>query len=141
MTKALVPLAEGAEEMEAVICIDTLRRAGSAQGFAVEDLNTFLVGEERVSSTRIRDALARGELAEAAHYLGRPYRICGRVAHGDARGRTIGFPTANVDLHRRVSPLRSSSRGVAARRLQVRRIVVVLYMPCFFRNEFLGRVR
>lgn len=86
--------------------IDLLRGVGREHGFEVENMNTFLVAEERVSSTRIREALARGDLQQAAHYLGRPYRICGRVAHGDKRGRTIGFPTANIDLHRRVSPLR-----------------------------------
>jgi riboflavin kinase / FMN adenylyltransferase len=79
---------------------------GGEHGFAVENLHTVTHGEERVSSTRVREALARGELELARHLLGRPYRICGRVAHGDKRGRTIGYPTANVDLHRRASPLR-----------------------------------
>ena len=86
--------------------IGLLRRVAWEHGFGIENMNTFAVGEERVSSTRIRDALARGDLELAAHNLGRPYRICGRVAHGDERGRTIGFPTANIDLHRKVSPLR-----------------------------------
>ncbi len=85
--------------------MNMLCTAGQRHGFGVENMNTFLVGEERVSSTRIREALARGDLEQAAHNLGRPYRICGRVAHGDERGRSIGFPTANVDLHRKVSPL------------------------------------
>ncbi len=85
--------------------IALLRQVGQEQGFQVENMNTFLVGDERVSSTRIREALARGDLEQAAHNLGRPYQICGRVVRGDARGRTIGFPTANIDLHRRVSPL------------------------------------
>jgi riboflavin kinase/FMN adenylyltransferase len=101
--------------------IALLRRVGKEQGFQVENMNTFLVGEERVSSTRIREALARGDLELAAHNLGRPYRICGRVAHGDARGRTIGFPTANIDLHRRVSPLNGvyavSVQGLSETRL------------------------
>jgi riboflavin kinase/FMN adenylyltransferase len=79
---------------------------GAEHGFAVEDLHTITHGEERISSTRIREALARGELDLARHLLGRPYRICGRIGHGDKRGRTIGFPTANINLHRRVSPLR-----------------------------------
>jgi len=86
--------------------IDLLRQIGREHDFVVENMNTFAVGDERVSSTRIREALAEGDLRLAAHYLGRHYRICGRVAHGDARGRSIGFPTANIDLHRRVSPLR-----------------------------------
>jgi riboflavin kinase/FMN adenylyltransferase len=46
-----------------------------------------------------------GDLQGATQCLGRPYRICGRVGHGAKLGRTIGFPTMNVDLHRRVSPL------------------------------------
>jgi riboflavin kinase/FMN adenylyltransferase len=86
--------------------IEMLRTVGHMHGFAVENMNTYVVGEERVSSTRIREALANGELEEAGRYLGRPYRICGRVGHGDQRGRTIGFPTANINLHRKVSPLR-----------------------------------
>ncbi len=82
-----------------------LQRMGVAHGFAVEDLHTITHGAERVSSTRIRETLARGELDLARHLLGRPYRICGRVGHGNKRGRSIGFPTININLHRRVSPL------------------------------------
>jgi len=85
--------------------IGMLRTVGKEHDFAVENMNSFVVGEERVSSTLIREALAKGELETASHYLGRPYRICGRVAHGDERGRSIGFPTANINLHRKVSPL------------------------------------
>jgi riboflavin kinase/FMN adenylyltransferase len=83
-----------------------LEEMGREHGFAVEDLLTITHGEERVSSTRIREALARGDFELARHLLGRPYRICGRVGHGDKRGRSIGYPTANLNLHRRVSPLR-----------------------------------
>lgn len=83
-----------------------LQQAGATQGFGVENLDTVAHAEDRISSTGIRAALAAGDLAKAAACLGRPYRICGRVGHGDKRGRTIGFPTLNVDLHRRVSPLR-----------------------------------
>ena len=83
-----------------------LEAVGNAHGFAVENLNTVTHGEERISSTRIRDALGRGDFNLARHMLGRPFRIYGRVGHGDKRGRTIGFPTLNLNLHRRVSPLR-----------------------------------
>lgn len=87
-----------------------LRQMGSqaartGQGFAVENLHTVTHGEERISSTRIREALARGDLEQARLLLGRPYRIAGRVAHGDKRGQALGFPTANLNLHRRRSPL------------------------------------
>jgi riboflavin kinase/FMN adenylyltransferase len=66
---------------------------------------TLRIQGERVSSTWLRDALAAGDLATATELLGRPYRICGRIAHGDKRGRTIGFPTANIHLHRRSTAL------------------------------------
>ena len=82
-----------------------LCRAGSAHGFQVVNMHTFAVEGGRVSSTRIREALADGDLRAAERLLGRPYRMSGRVAHGDKRGRTIGFPTANIFLHRKVSPL------------------------------------
>jgi riboflavin kinase / FMN adenylyltransferase len=88
---------------------DLLRAMGhqaEAGGFAVENLHTITHGEERISSTRVREALARGDLEQARHLLGRPYRMQGRVGHGDKRGRVIGFPTANIDLHRRMIPLR-----------------------------------
>lgn len=78
----------------------------SAQfGFEVTDTRSFLLDDKRVSSTLVRNALASGELAQAAKLLGRQYYMCGRVAHGDKRGRSIGFPTANIYLHRRSSPL------------------------------------
>lgn len=83
-----------------------LETMGREHGFAVEDLHTVTHGDERVSSTRIREALAHGDFDLARHLLGRPYRICGRVGHGNKRGRSIGYPTANLNLHRRVSPLR-----------------------------------
>jgi riboflavin kinase/FMN adenylyltransferase len=79
---------------------------GTGNGFAVENLRTIKHNDERISSTRIRELLAGGDFEQATHLLGRAYRICGRVAHGDRRGRTIGYPTANINLHRRVSPLR-----------------------------------
>ncbi|MFW5909765.1 MAG: bifunctional riboflavin kinase/FAD synthetase [Thiohalospira sp.] len=84
---------------------ETLEAAGTEHGFAVERTRTFSLAGGRVSSTRVRDALTAGELETAAELLGRPYRLCGRVVHGDQRGRTIGFPTANVPLYRRKRPL------------------------------------
>jgi len=96
-----------------------LRKMGREHGFAVENLHTITDGDKRVSSTRIREALARGDFAFAHRLLGRTYRICGRVEHGDKRGRNIGFPTANLNLRRLVSPLRGvyavMVRGIADR--------------------------
>jgi len=82
-----------------------LQEAGRRAGFEVVNTSTFWHGDNRVSSTRIRDALASGDLHAAQSMLGRPYRICGRVAPGQQRGRTIGFHTANIHLHRLVSPV------------------------------------
>ncbi|MDX1654047.1 MAG: bifunctional riboflavin kinase/FAD synthetase [Candidatus Competibacteraceae bacterium] len=82
-----------------------LCRAGKEHGFTVEDTHTYDLDGGRVSSTRVRQALARGDLELAARLLGRTYAMAGRVAHGDKLGRTLGFPTANIHLHRRVIPL------------------------------------
>lgn len=82
-----------------------LQQAGREHGFDVVNMHTFNIEGERVSSTRIRQALASGDLQSAEKLLGRPYRMCGRVAHGDKIGRTIGIPTANIHLHRKVSPV------------------------------------
>ena len=79
----------------------TLAAAGKALGFAVAILPQVADDGERVSSTRVREALARGELSEAARLLGRSYSITGRVIPGAKRGRALGFPTANIRLARR----------------------------------------
>lgn len=83
-----------------------LHGAGIKYGFQVAAMHSFTVDGVRVSSTRIREALAKDDLAGAEKLLGRSYRMCGRVVHGDERGRTIGFPTANIHLHRKSSPVR-----------------------------------
>jgi riboflavin kinase/FMN adenylyltransferase len=83
-----------------------LERMGAAHAFSVQSLPTVAEGDHRISSTRIRKALLDGDLQHAASCLGRRYRIAGRVAHGHKRGRTIGFPTMNIGLLRRSTPLR-----------------------------------
>lgn len=75
-------------------------------GFTVEDSQPFLVGGARVSSTKIRECLAQGDLDQVTELLGRPYQLSGRVIHGDKRGRGIGFPTANIRVKNRKSPIR-----------------------------------
>lgn len=82
-----------------------LQQAGERHGFQVVNMHTFAVDNMRVSSTRIRQALKAGDLLLAEKLLGRPYRMSGRVAHGDKRGRTMGFPTANIHLRRCKVPL------------------------------------
>jgi len=85
--------------------VESLRAAARANGFEVEVMEPVLVEGSRVSSTRVREALAGARFADAARLLGRTYGICGRVLHGAKRGRAMGFPTANVRLARPRAPL------------------------------------
>lgn len=73
--------------------------------FTILSIESHCIDDQRVSSTLIREALANDQLAEADKMLGRPYTLCGRVSHGAKRGRGIGFPTANIHLKRRQTPL------------------------------------
>ncbi|GAA5138706.1 bifunctional riboflavin kinase/FAD synthetase [Thalassotalea piscium] len=82
-----------------------LLAAGKRFNFTVSDTASFKLENCRISSTEIRKALVEGNLADAEKMLGRPYAIIGRVFHGDKRGRELGFPTANILLKRRVSPV------------------------------------
>lgn len=84
---------------------DFLARAGERQGFEVTRMPTVAEGGERISSTRIRDALAQRDLATAERLLGRRFAISGRVAHGDRIGRELGWPTVNLPFHRTQPPL------------------------------------
>ena len=70
------------------------------KNFDVYTTDSHVVDGIRVSSTLIRNSLAKGEITKANHYLGRPYTISGRVVHGDSRGKKLGFPTINIELHR-----------------------------------------
>lgn len=72
----------------------------------MEDNRSLQLNDRRISSTAIRQALSEDNLALAEKLLGKPYRIYGRVAHGNKLGRTIGFPTANIYLHRQVNPIK-----------------------------------
>jgi len=84
---------------------DTLTEAGKQFGFQVVSMHTFEIDGERVSSTRIRLALEKGDMLTAEKLLGRSYRMSGRVAHGEKLGRELGYPTANIHLHRQASAL------------------------------------
>lgn len=75
--------------------IDTLRRLGEDYGFRTETIDEVGRGG-RYSSSRIREQLTSGDVAEAADQLGRYHAVHGTVVHGDARGRDLGFPTANL---------------------------------------------
>lgn len=80
-----------------------MQQMGQRHGFDVAHLSSFTVGHARVSSTRIRAALAAGDMRTAACMLGRPYRVSAYVRRGQALGRTLGYPTANLCLKRKVA--------------------------------------
>ncbi|MFW2404054.1 MAG: bifunctional riboflavin kinase/FAD synthetase, partial [Gammaproteobacteria bacterium] len=82
-----------------------LHAAGSERGFSVEQVHSVVEHGVRVSSTEIRAALAAGDMSRAQLLLGEPYGITGRVVDGQKLGKVLGFPTANVNLHRRACPI------------------------------------
>ncbi|MEZ5473455.1 MAG: bifunctional riboflavin kinase/FAD synthetase [Steroidobacteraceae bacterium] len=94
-----------------------LEVAGRSHGFAVEIVGPVLASETRVSSSEIRAALDRGDFRAAASLLGRPYSMRGRVVAGERLGQKLGYPTANLRMHRLRSPL----GGIFAVRVHVDR--------------------
>ena len=83
----------------------TLQSLCKTFGFAVYPTASLCVDGERVSSTLIREALEQDDFNRAGSLLGRPYSISGRIVHGTKRGKTLGFPTANIELHRMTTPV------------------------------------
>ncbi len=92
-----------------------LRASAPAHGIRVEIIDQVRAGERDVSSTRVREALLRGDVAEAWLCLGRPYSIVGHVVEGERRGRTLGFPTANLAPESELVP----GNGVYATRVRL----------------------
>lgn len=84
---------------------EMLVRMGAKHDFEVLETHSIQMGGERISSTRIRRELERGNFAEAEKLLGKPFRITGRVIYGQRLGTQLGVPTANVNLHRYRAPL------------------------------------
>lgn len=82
-----------------------LVEAGKQFGFSVVNTASFRLADCRISSTAIRQAFAEHDFTLAQQMLGRPFSIKGRVVHGQKKGRTIGFPTANVNLKRAKPPV------------------------------------
>jgi riboflavin kinase/FMN adenylyltransferase len=85
--------------------VEFIRQQGERYGYDAGPTPTFEVGDKRVSSTRIREALGSADFALAETLLGRPYSISGRVIYGRQLGRDIGTPTANLELRRLRAPL------------------------------------
>jgi riboflavin kinase/FMN adenylyltransferase len=77
---------------------EALRELGQELGFETDIVPAVIIEGKPVSSTRIREELSEGDVVEAALGLGRPYSFLGEVVHGDGRGRSLGFPTANIQV-------------------------------------------
>jgi riboflavin kinase/FMN adenylyltransferase len=77
---------------------DELKKIGTRLGFEVEIVPPYTINGEVVSSTRIRELIAEGNIKEANRMLGRDFIIMGKVIHGHARGKGLGFPTANLEI-------------------------------------------
>ncbi len=143
-----------------------LKQLGEEYNFKAIEMPSVIYDGQRVSSTRVRQALQAGDMAVMQALLGRPYRLCGRVIAGEKRGRELGFPTANIDLHRAIAPMsgifvvraflnKKSYRGVAS--LGVRptfkdenaRLLLEVYLfdfsktiyGCYLEVEFLHKLR
>jgi riboflavin kinase/FMN adenylyltransferase len=84
---------------------EMLASMGSELGFGVGTIEPVEIDGERVSSSRLREQLAHGELEAAAHALGQRYAIAGKVVHGRQLGRRLGYPTANLRLMRKRTAL------------------------------------
>lgn len=78
--------------------IDLLRRWGTYNDVEVVAVPPLLINDKICSSSAVRDAVRGGDMVQASRLLGRSYMLSGRVVHGDGRGKTIGFPTANIAL-------------------------------------------
>lgn len=78
--------------------VEFLQAQGASKGFSVHVIDMLLDEGGKISSTTIRQALEKGEVDAAKEQLGRSYSVTGEVVHGQKRGRTIGFPTANIEV-------------------------------------------
>ncbi len=84
---------------------DYLQKQASICGYTVQDTPSVQVAGQRISSTLLREALTMADFDKVAQYLGHEFVMSGRVVQGDQLGRTLGVPTANIQLRRQVSPL------------------------------------
>jgi len=78
--------------------LPALIRLGSEFGFTIDEVKAVMLDGQVVSSSRVRQALVEGDVELAQRLLGRPYKLIGEVVHGDSRGRSLGFPTANLEV-------------------------------------------
>ncbi len=94
--------------------LEQLQQIAELLEYSVEQIPSVIIDGIRVSSTAVREACEAGQIGRATALLGRPYRMSGKIVEGAKLGKTLGFPTANVDLRRRQSPV----MGIFAVRVQ-----------------------
>lgn len=82
----------------------TLAEVSHKYGFRLQVIEEVMIGQERVSSTAIRDFIRQGKMEKANQFLGRPYLLSGKVVHGCGRGKSLGFPTANLQAGVKLMP-------------------------------------
>ncbi len=116
--------------------IDYFKKAGEGLGFKVEELEPVKLSGQVVSSSLIRDLIKKGDVNQAASFLGRYYSLKGKVIEGDKKGVALGFPTANVDIQDNFIP----QTGVYAAQVIIQNktfngVANVGYNPTFKRNR------
>jgi riboflavin kinase/FMN adenylyltransferase len=84
--------------------VSLLRELAASEGFDLDTVEAVVIEGEAVSSTRVREAVEKGELDQAAKFLGRPFTVLGTVTKGNLLGRQLGFPTANLRTHNEQFP-------------------------------------
>ena len=109
--------------------VQALRKYGREMRFEVETVPPVRCGDERISSSGIRDLLAAGDFEKAAAWLGRPFCMEGRVVRGAKLGRKLGYPTANLKIRARPSPLQGVF-AVFARQAGERWLPAVTNLGC-----------
>ena len=90
----------------------SLKAAGQKYGFEVSSIQTILEEGERISSSALRTALAKGDMKQAEKLLGRPYSISGHVIHGQQLGRKLGFPTLNLAVANHLHHRKPATTGI-----------------------------
>jgi riboflavin kinase/FMN adenylyltransferase len=95
--------------------VTVLRELGAVAGIVAEAVAPVMLGDERISSGRVREALEAGDPGTATRLLSRPFAIAGEVEHGDSRGRELGYPTANV----RIGDYQRPTYGIYAVRVRL----------------------
>ncbi len=119
-----------------------LSELGKELGYELVEFPHVMDHKEKISSSTIRNLIQNGNLRQANQALGRPYTIHGKVNHGDSRGRTLGFPTANLTITpEKILPPKGVYATLAEVEGQVYRSVTNIgYRPTFENNQFLTRI-